>query len=83
MFSRLDPIVQLVAIGGTFATIFLIAFSRTAAMNLVAFLRGLYNIYRQGKCINLTISQDEPTSSHKVIVQQNMDQAGQSVEINQ
>jgi hypothetical protein len=43
-FSSLAPFVQLALIVGTFATVFLVACNRTAATNLITFLRDLYSI---------------------------------------
>jgi hypothetical protein len=46
MFDNLAPFVQLTVVIGTFATIFLVACNRTAAINLITFLRDLYGIHR-------------------------------------
>lgn len=44
-FESLAPFVQLAVVIGVFATIFLIACNRTAATNLITFLRDLYGVH--------------------------------------
>ena len=44
VFANLTPFVQLSLVTGGFATIFIIAYNRTAATNLITFLRDLYDI---------------------------------------
>src|SRR2546426_8356739 len=44
LFGKLPPFVQMALIGGSFALLFLVACSRTAATNLLSFLSDLCEI---------------------------------------
>jgi hypothetical protein len=62
LLGWLGPFTQLALVVGCFATIFLIAFNRTAANNLTLFLQSLHKIWSQRQ-ITIEVIQKNPPSS--------------------